>query len=146
MTKEEKKRYDQQYYLKNKGKRIAQTKAYYADNKEKMQAYYKETRSTKEVKAKKAAYDKEYGKDNRGKKNASNAKRHAAKLQRTVGWSDELVISMIYADCPEGHHVDHIIPLQGEKVSGLHVAWNLQYLTAEENLAKGNKYTIAESD
>lgn len=69
------------------------------------------------------------------------ARRKAKKLQRTPAWANLEKIKNIYQLCPEGHHVDHIIPLQGKLVSGLHVPENLQYLTKEENLKKGNKYT-----
>lgn len=70
------------------------------------------------------------------------AKRRAKKLKATPQWltkEDWSKIKEIYANCPDGYHVDHIIPLQGEDVSGLHVPWNLQYLTAKDNLSKSNK-------
>lgn len=47
----------------------------------------------------------------------------------------------VYAACPDGMQVDHITPLEGEFVSGLHVAWNLQYMTPEQNGKKGNAFS-----
>ena len=68
-------------------------------------------------------------------------KRRTAKLQRIVGWTDHKAIKEFYINCPKGYAVDHIVPLQGTNVSGLHVLNNLQYLTAKENSSKGNKWT-----
>lgn len=66
--------------------------------------------------------------------------RQASKLKRTPEWADMKKIEDIYHKCPKGYEVDHIFPLQGKLVSGLHVPENLQYLTKEENRKKSNKF------
>lgn len=59
--------------------------------------------------------------------------------QRCVGSEGKKDIIDFYSNRPDGYHVDHIIPLNGELVSGLHVLQNLQYLPAVDNIRKGNK-------
>jgi 5-methylcytosine-specific restriction endonuclease McrA len=63
---------------------------------------------------------------------------------RVPAWFDaqKRLINKFYKNCPEGYQVDHIIPLKGELVSGLHVLENLQYLTIKDNMIKGNRYTL----
>ncbi len=65
----------------------------------------------------------------------------ASKLERTPSWADLDKIKEIYKSCPIGYHVDHIVPLNGDFVSGLHVEHNLQYLPAIDNCKKSNKFT-----
>jgi hypothetical protein len=70
---------------------------------------------------------------------AESARHRASRMLRVPAWSETEQIKTLYAACPPGHEVDHIIPLQGETVSGLHVFSNLQYLTVAENRSKNNK-------
>jgi hypothetical protein len=94
-------------------------------NKEKQRLYRKKYYSTKEGKA---------------KMNAKTNKRRADKINAIVGWTNLEAIKEIYKNCPKGYHVDHIVPLRGVNVCGLHVENNLQYLTAQENILKSNNY------
>jgi hypothetical protein len=64
----------------------------------------------------------------------------SARALRVPKWANIKKIEAFYAACPEGYEVDHVLPLQGKFVSGLHVLENLQYLTIAQNRAKRNKW------
>ena len=69
------------------------------------------------------------------------ALKRAKRKNAVPKWADREKIYEIYKGCPKGMRVDHIYPLGGELISGLHVAENLQYLTVEEGDEKDNKFT-----
>jgi hypothetical protein len=93
-----------------------------------------------------------YRSKNKDKIRAYRAKHRAAKLNRTPGWLrpvDLKHIEEIYniarrltEKTGESHHVDHIIPLQGKLVSGLHVPTNLRVIKAADNVKKSNSFQI----
>lgn len=93
-----------------------------------------------------------YRSENRGRRAAWQNKRRAAKIQATPKWADEEYIEDLYVNCREAEsifeaagidvkfQVDHIVPLQGRNVCGLHVENNMQILTADENAKKHNSF------
>ena len=66
------------------------------------------------------------------------ALRRSRKKLATPIWADLDKIKEVYANCPDNMTVDHIIPITSPLVCGLHVSWNMQYLTRSENSRKGN--------
>ena len=127
---------NKEYYSKNKERMKLEAAKYREENKE----YYKE-------------YFSKFAKENRHKKNAVAAKRRASKKQATPKWlteHDHKVIEAKYAmatwlSAVVGiqYHVDHIIPLNGINVSGLHVPDNLSVIPAKDNIIKGNRFEYA---
>ena len=134
-------------------------------HKEKMKAKYYELASGSEYRAaeqirvcefwrnnpqKRAEAGKRYLEGNRAKINAKLQKRYAAKKNRMPKWlsgDDFWLIEQAYELAQLRTqifgfqwHVDHIVPLQGELVSGLHVPHNLQVIPARDNLSKSNKF------
>jgi hypothetical protein len=72
---------------------------------------------------------------------ATTARRKASKLQRTPPWTNKVAVAVVYAAADmRGLEVDHIVPLQGKRVSGLHTEANLQLLTKSANCSKGNHF------
>lgn len=75
-------------------------------------------------------------------------KLYRLKLKRaTPPWSETEQIHALYRKAKQlsastgvRHSVDHVVPLKGEYVCGLHVMANLQILTYAANVQKGNKY------
>jgi len=132
-TKEELKAHQKEWREKNKERIYANTKKWRLANKDKQKEYAKKSRI-----------------NNSARVNAANNKRRADKLDRTPKWITKDDLWLI----KEAHelavlrtklfgfewHVDHIIPLKGKTVSGLHVPNNLQVIEGRLNIMKNNKF------
>ncbi len=116
-------------------------------NKDKVLAYDRQWQA--QNKDKKSASYKRWQQNNRGSVNAYNSKRRADEKAATPSWANLDKIKSLYNvahyfDWISGgfvkHHVDHIVPLRGKNVCGLHVEHNLQILIDKDNLKKSNNY------
>lgn len=90
------------------------------------------------------ARQREYYVNNKHVFRANEAKYRARKLQATPLWADYDKIKAVYAEAQSyaalglDVHVDHIVPLRGRTVCGLHVHNNLRVILAPDNLGKSN--------
>ena len=163
----DKKEYLKEYYIKNKDRIKAQAKAYYERTKADRRdiklaggaAYRDRNRELLREKS------KDYAANNKDKVRAKQTayrltnpdkcrywcrNRQAKKSLRTPEWlsPDQLwVIAEAYELAAlrttisgSAWHVDHIVPLNGRMVSGLHVPWNLQVILGSENVRKSNSF------
>ena len=73
-------------------------------------------------------------------KAAKEGRRRALKFKATPVWVDLEQLKFMYINRPKKHSVDHIIPLKNKLICGLHVPWNLQYLSKADNTRKLNKF------
>lgn len=130
---------DNDYRAANLDAFRAYRSAYYVANNERLRAKSAEWLARNPERAK--ATQRAHYAENRHVYIARARSRRTHLEQATPAWIDMSAVAKIYKQAAEqGMHVDHIIPLKGKTVCGLHVETNLQLLTPKENLSKGNRY------
>lgn len=138
-TKRYSKAYQKKHYQENREDRLLWQKEYRERNLEFRREYDRE-------------HSKAYYEENKSRFIEKGARRRASSIQATPPWVDEIHkerLRSIYKTCRnvsrssgKPHHVDHIVPLKGENICGLHVWWNLRIVPAEINLSKGNRLEV----
>lgn len=141
-NKEELNKYKRDYYQKNKERLTLKRKEWVDKNKETVKLSKIKWSENNQERIKDSR--RKYSQSEHGKlaKRVSTASRRAQKKRAQPSWVDTKELTEIYKNCPKGLEVDHIIPLQGKEVCGLHVPWNLQYLTRSENAKKSAKLIL----
>lgn len=139
-----------QYAEVNREKRQAYMKSYRQENKEKLKAWSKQNYLARKETNRKIMQTacRKWRQANRSRMNALKRGYDARRLRATPSWltkEDLQTMISVYKTAHElnhetgiKHHVDHIIPLRGKTVCGLHVPWNLQIIPAIQNLKKSN--------
>lgn len=121
-----------------KAKSDKASKKYYSSEKGTANTLRKKEAEGAKERKNKASLD--WAKRHPGKALAKVRKRELTRLERVPAWADHAKIKDFYINRPNGMAVDHIIPLNGLLVSGLHCESNLQYLCSKENSSKGNNF------
>jgi len=156
--------HNKEYYRKNKKKERRRKKKWERKNKKKIRHYTKTyydihkdqiAKATKKWEERHPTYRlkqsrskkikiaaKRWKKTHKGIVQAIGIKSQTNRQLRVVAWTDWNKVIKVYKNKPKGKAVDHVIPLCGKKVAGLHVSWNLQYLTKLQNGKKGNRIDL----
>jgi len=140
--------HDAAYRAKHKDALRAKKAGYYAQNKESISKKSADSYRANPDAARSRALT--WKQNNRPQHNAGCMARHTRKLGATPPWLSEdqkwmiaeaYDLARIRAEVTGiKWHVDHIVPLQGRNVCGLHVPWNLQVIPASLNCSKRNAF------
>jgi len=168
VTDEDRKLQSREEYQRNREKYLARNERRRKEHPEKVKAEKRKYLDREDVKAaarkrskewkeknpeKKRQLDIAWRANNVDKKRSYQAFRRAKVKQATPPWltkEHKAQIALIYKEALRltnetgvMYHVDHIVPLNGKKVSGLHVPWNLRAIPASDNHRKSNKFDQA---
>ena len=128
-------KYGKEHYKKNKDKILEYQKVYYQKNKDgKIKDYLVENKDI--IKNRKRVYDRKHRTKNKSYYLALSKKYKLSKKNQVPEFANLNLITKIYESCPEGYHVDHMVPISK---GGLHWESNLCYLPASINSAKRAK-------
>jgi hypothetical protein len=152
--KEAQKKLQRKRYLEQREIIAAKMRENYQQNKEKFlersRQYRMSVVQTEEQKEARKKYMKAYYEENKEKSFEYAVRRKRTIDKQTPSWANLAEIRKVYKDCINRNktagraafHVDHIIPLRGKYVSGLHVETNLQVIPALNNLKKGTSHVL----
>lgn len=152
--------YNKNAYAENADKRRETARTYYYENRDKYLRRHSEKNENPEAKVAKKEYNKNYVEKNREELSAKrrarsdynsmkSAERRALKLSASINLSDEhkkemrdiyWLASDLRKVTGEQYDVDHIVPINGKLICGLHVPWNLQILPSDINKSKSNSF------